>query len=179
MTTPLHPTHSPEYAALQAQFHRERPDYGISGERYSEHIRQLANKMQTRDILDYGCGKATLQKSLPFPIHNYDPFVTEYAAAPEPADIVVCTDVMEHIELEFINSTLRDIAALTKQVAFFQIATRLASKVLPDGRNAHLVVQPINWWLGPIAMHFNIVSLTDIGGGFILIGIPKDEVSPC
>lgn len=172
-------THTPEYAALQSEFHRQRPDYGISGERYAEHIRQLAAKMQTRDILDYGCGKATLQKSLPFPIHNYDPFIPEFATSPEPADIVVCTDVMEHIEPQFIANTLKDIAALTKQVAFFQIATRPASKVLPDGRNAHLVVQPINWWLAELMPFFSIMALTDLGGGFICIGTPFVPEAAC
>src|SRR5688572_29757088 len=76
---------SPEYAALQTQFHKDRADYGVSCQRYSDNVQQLAQRLNTRDILDYGCGKATLQKSLPFPIQNYDPFVPEFAKRPEPA----------------------------------------------------------------------------------------------
>jgi hypothetical protein len=30
--------------------------------------------------------------------------------------------------------------------AFFLVSTRLANQLLPDGRNAHLTVQPAEWW---------------------------------
>ena len=163
---------TPEYAALQKQFHLERPDYGISGSRYAEHIAQLAKKMGTRDILDYGCGKATLQKSLPFPIQNYDPFIPEYMGPPHSAELVVCTDVMEHIELECLDAVLCHIATLTQKIVFFQIATRPAAKTLPDGRNAHLIQQPVNWWLNRLMTYFNIHHLDDIQGGFICVCSP-------
>lgn len=165
--------YSPEYAALQVQFHKERPDYGTSGTRYADQIAMLADKMGTRDILDYGCGKATLQKNLPFPIQNYDPFVKEYSAPCIPADLVVCTDVMEHVEEPFITNVLRNIHDLTKKVVFFQIATRPASKFLPDGRNAHLIQKPINWWLERIMPMFDVHHLDDMGGGFIVVVTPK------
>ena len=168
----MNPTYSQQYADLQKQFHVQRPDYGISGHKYSEHIAQLAKKLGTRDILDYGCGKATLQKSLPFPIQNYDPFVPEYAAIPKPADLVVCTDVMEHIEESFVQNVINEIRDLTLKLAFFQIATRAASKVLPDGRNAHLIQQPINWWLERLMNSFSIHHVEDLGGGFIVVCSP-------
>jgi hypothetical protein len=164
--------YSTSYAELQRQFHIDRPDYGMSGLKYTEHILQLSNKLKTRDILDYGCGKATLQKSLPFPIQNYDPFIDEYKQRPAPAQIVVCTDVMEHIEPEYVMNVLSDIRLLTLQLAFFQIATRPAAKFLPDGRNAHLIQEPINWWLRNLIQHFNIHHLEDLGGGFICVCSP-------
>ena len=163
---------TPEYAALQKQFHIDRPDYGISGSRYAEHIAQLAKKMGTRDILDYGCGKATLQKSLPFPIQNYDPFIPEYTASPHPAELVVCTDVMEHVEPNYVSSVLAEISNLTIKIVFFQIATRPAAKTLPDGCNAHLIQQPVNWWLNRLMAYFNIHHLDDMKGGFICVCSP-------
>lgn len=166
---------SPEYAAMQRQFHINRPDYGVSGQRYADHILDLAQRMKTRSILDYGCGKATLQKSLPFPIQNYDPFVEEYSQRPQPADLVVCTDVMEHIEPEFVGFVLQDIRDLALQAVFFQIATRPASKVLPDGRNAHLIQEGGNWWLDRLLGHFTIRQFQDLGGGLIAICTTKGE----
>lgn len=163
---------SQQYADLQRQFHIERPDYGISGVRYSDQIQELSLRMQTRDILDYGCGKATLQKNLPFPIQNYDPFVPEYSAQPHPADIVVCTDVMEHVEQDYVVSVLTHIQSLTKKLAFFQIATRAASKFLPDGRNAHLIQEPVNWWLTKMMPFFDVLQVNDMKGGFVFIGTP-------
>lgn len=165
--------YSLQYGEMQKQFHLDRPDYGISGHKYASHIEQLAAKLGTRDILDYGCGKATLQKSLPYPIQNYDPFVEEYSAWPRPAELVVCTDVMEHIEPEHVAGVLTDIRNFTNKVAFFQIATRAASKFLPDGRNAHLIQRPINWWLLELMSHFDVHHLEDLGGGFIVVGTPQ------
>lgn len=170
---------SPEYAALQTRFHQERSDYGISGMRYADQIMQLAKSMNTRDILDYGCGKATLQKNIPFPIQNYDPFIEEYNHAPHPAELVVCTDVMEHIEPEFVASVLAEINGLTNKLAFFQIATGPASKVLPDGRNAHLIQQSGNFWLTKlIEAHFSIRQFQDMGKGLIVICTPDTFSQP-
>src|SRR6267142_2204994 len=93
-----------EYKKIQEQFHIERQDYGISGSKHCEPLIEFCKKMNTKDVLDYACGKATLQRGLPFPIQNYDPFVPEYSKRPTPADIVVCTDVLEHIEPECLKA---------------------------------------------------------------------------
>lgn len=163
---------SAEYKALQEQFHRERGDYGISGSRYADQILQMAKRLGTRDILDYACGKCTLQKALPFPIQNYDPFVPEHSARPQPADFVVNTDCMEHVEPMYVDEVLADIASLMKVAGFFQIATRPASKVLPDGRNAHLIQEPMNWWLVRLMTHFEIKSAMVMDGGFVAVVAP-------
>jgi hypothetical protein len=172
--------YSPEYAALQSSFHLARPDYGVSGAKYADQIHQMAQQLQTRSILDYGCGKCTLQKAIPFPIQNYDPFISEHSARPEPADIVVCTDVMEHVEADHVGSVLGDIRDLTKKAVFFQIATGPASKVLPDGRNAHITQRTSNWWLEAIInMSFDIKSFMLVQGGFVLVAAPfEGAVSP-
>lgn len=167
---------SPEYAEIQRQFHIQRPDYGTSGLKYADQVLQIAQRIGTRDILDYGCGKATLQKSIPFPIQNYDPFVPEYAKTPVPADIVVCTDVMEHVEMPYVRDVLREIQSLSKQAVFFQIATRPASKFLPDGRNAHLIQMNGNWWLGAVMAFFDVRQFHDNGGGIIVICTPKPRL---
>lgn len=169
---------SDAYAKLQAQFHKERPDYGISGHNYADQIHQMAQRLQTRSILDYGCGKATLQKSIPFPIQNYDPFIEEYAERPTPADLVVCTDVMEHIEEEYVESVLSDIASLTKRAVFFQIATSPAKKTLPDGRNAHITIRSPNEWLMDLMRFFDIKSFMVMPGGMVVVAAPQGSVSP-
>lgn len=169
---------TPEYAKLQEEFHVARADYGTSGVRYGDHIRQLADKLNTRDLLDYGCGKATLQKSLPYPIQNYDPFIPEYNITPKPATLVICTDVMEHIEPQFISPVLLEIHSLTLKLAMFQIATGPAAKTLPDGRNAHLIQQGINAWLRALLPVFNIHHIEDLGTGFIAICSPIPAAEP-
>jgi hypothetical protein len=62
-----------------------------------------------------------------------------------PGDIGYCTDVMEHIPPEDVDTVLRNIFANTKKV-FFQIST------VPDhmgqliGQHLHLTVKDFDWW---------------------------------
>ncbi len=146
---------TPEYLALNRQLHASG-EYGVSGSRWGDHVRQLSELVGSRDILDYGCGQRTLEKSLGFAIRNYDPCIEGLDAAPQPADIVVCTDVLEHIEPDCIEEVLDDLKRLTRQAALFVIANRPARKSLPDGRNAHLIQQGRDWWMPRISRRFTI-----------------------
>jgi len=87
---------------------------------------------------------------------------------------------MEHVEAAHVWDVLRDIKELTKRAVFFQIATGPASKVLPDGRNAHITQEPSNYWLGTImSAGFDIKSFMLVQGGFILVAAPfEGTVSP-
>src|SRR5437899_636723 len=169
---------TPEYEVLQKQLHATRPDYGMSGHRFAEPILDYAKKLNTRDILDYGCGKASLQKSIPFPIQNYDPCMEEYSRRPDPATIVVCTDMLEHVEIDCLPDVLADLAALTKQLLFLNVACRPAKKFLADGRNAHLIQQNPNWWLTWLIPRFQLHSFQADAGQFtaLLTTLPKEEV---
>ncbi len=169
------PLITPEYKQLQEQFHNERQDYGISGKRHIETVLAFSQKLNTRDILDYGAGKGTLQKGLPFPIQNYDPCCPEYAARPIPANLVVCTDVLEHIEHECLSEVLDDLANLTKQVLFLNVSCRPASKFLPDGRNAHILQQTPNWWLTWLLPRFNLQSFQANEGEFTALLTPLKQ----
>lgn len=167
-------TYTDDYAQQQELLHQQRPDYGTSGRNYSDQILQMARKLQTKSVLDYGCGKATLSKTLPFPIQNYDPFIREYTARPTPADIVVCTDVMEHIEENYVDAVLADIRDLTLKMVFFQIATGPAQKTLPDGRNAHITQRPASWWLPGLCHYFEPAQFQNLGGGLVFLGGLKE-----
>jgi hypothetical protein len=146
---------TPEYLELNRLLHANG-EYGVSGTRWAPHVLQIADMLGTRDILDYGCGQRTLEKSLGFPIRNYDPAIAGLDAPPAPADVVVCTDVLEHIEPECIDEVLDDLKRLMLQGGIFVIANRPAKKFLPDGRNAHLIQQGRAWWLPRISRRFAI-----------------------
>jgi hypothetical protein len=146
---------TPEYLELNRRLHAGG-EYGVSGSRWASHALQLAELVDSRDILDYGCGQRTLEKSLGFAIRNYDPCIEGLDGRPDPADIVVCTDVLEHVEPECLDEVLDDLKRLTKQAALFVIANRPARKSLPDGRNAHLIQQARGWWLPRISRRFTI-----------------------
>lgn len=161
-----------EYAEQQLALHATRPDYGANAHRWCDQVLQLCQQLNTRDVLDYGAGKGTLGKGLPFPIVQYDPFVAEFAAEPTPSDLVACLDVLEHIEPDCLSDVLAHLAVCTRQVLFAEIATRPASKFLADGRNAHLIVQDGNWWLRQLVDHFMIQNWSFTGGSAILLAAP-------
>ena len=110
--------------------------------------------MQTRSVLDYGSGKGYLGKELPFPIWEYDPAIPGKDQSPRPADLVVCTDVLEHIEPEKLIHVLRDLSRCVLKVGYFVIHTGPSGKVLADGRNSHLIQQPPEWWRMKLKKHF-------------------------
>jgi len=164
---------TPQYAALQQELH-SRGNYGVSGHKHADHIRQLCEKLQTRDVLDYGAGQCTLAKALPFAITNYDPFIMGLEQEPCPHDIVVCSDMFEHIEPECLGAVLIHIRSKTMKALFVDVATRPANKVLADGRNAHLIQESPEWWLSRTSSLFDVQSLQTYQGGFIAIFTPKE-----
>ena len=128
-------------------------------------------------MLDYGAGKQSLANAMPWVrIAGYDPAIPELSKPPMPADLVVCTDVLEHVEPECLEDVLDDLRRLTLKAAYLEIATREALKHLEDGRNAHLIVQPMEWWLPRIWQRFSLRSLERYVGpaevGFVMVVEP-------
>jgi len=139
---------TPTYIEQNRLLHDQRVDYGQMGHKHLESVRGVAQVFGVRSILDYGCGKQTLLEALRLPYaRGYDPCVPGLDAEPEPADLVVCTDVLEHIEPECIEAVLDHLKALTKRVFFGTVSLQPAKKTLPDGRNTHLLLRPAKWWL--------------------------------
>lgn len=156
---------TPEYVALNIRLHREVETYGTSSWKEVPAVVNLCGRFATNDVLDYGCGKGRLAEGLDFPIQSYDPALPEFAMRPSPAELVVCTDVMEHVEPECLDEVLEDVRELTIMAAYFVIATRPAVKVLGDGRNTHLIVESMVWWSHQLAGHGFFIGTRDAGTG--------------
>lgn len=113
-------------------------------------------------MLDYGCGKSILKDVIPpitgLTIKVYDPCIDEYSARPEPADIVVCTDVLEHIEPDCLDNVLDDLKNLTKKILYVQVCVDAAKKNYSDGQNAHLIQKDFTWWYPKFRKRFHIVE---------------------
>lgn len=163
-----------EYERLQKQLHT-RGDYGISGAKHADKIIELSKRMGTRDVLDYGCGRGLLAKSLPFFIRQYDPFIQEHSGDPDPSDLVVCSDVLEHIEPSCLGDVLQHLHSKTVKALFVDVATRPASKILADGRNAHLIQEKPLWWLNRLAIWFDPQNMVTYNGGFFGVFTPLPE----
>jgi hypothetical protein len=168
---------SDNYREINRALH-ENTNYGRGGGGWKKAVVGLMGMYDTKDVLDYGCGKGTLKEKLNSQIKEYDPAIHGKDAPPEPADIVVCTDVLEHIEPGCLYDVLLDLKRVTKKVGFFTIALREARKTLSDGRNAHLIVKDAKWWLNVIREHFKIHHIdTDVStvDELVLIVSPTGE----
>lgn len=135
-----------KYREQNRLMHEWNPEYGAWSAKHAPVVKQFADALGTTDILDYGCGKRQLEFGLGFAIQNYDPAIPGLDAPPRPADLVVCTDVLEHIEPQCFDAVLVDLKRVTKKQLLVTVATRFANKTLPDGRNAHLMVRDAEWW---------------------------------
>jgi uncharacterized Rossmann fold enzyme len=164
---------SAEYVALNAQLHKDNLAYGVGGGKHADTVLKLADSLQTRSILDYGAGKGYLAKAIPFPIWEYDPAIPGKQESPRPADLVVCTDVLEHVEPSLLPFVLDDLRRCVKQIGYFTISTRAAVKVLSDGRNAHLIQEGKQWWRTTLQQFFLVGKIIDKGSELHVIVAPK------
>jgi len=150
--------------------HNSNAAYGTSGHKFAQYVINLCKSYQTGDVLDYGCGKQTLNGAIEgLDVAGYDPCITGLDEIPEPHDLVVCTDVMEHIEPEHLDAVLDDLRRVTRKALFMTVATRPAKKVLADGRNAHLIQEDYTWWLPKIWKRFHVKQLLVSDGEFLVV----------
>jgi hypothetical protein len=166
-------TISDSYLAQQRELHKSL-DYGVASLGFAPIVKQVMESYSTKSISDYGAGKCNLRKGLhdlgvtDFEYYPYDPVFPEYGP-PKAADLVCCIDVLEHIELGFLDTVLSDLRKITRQYGFFSIHVAPAVKYLPDGRNAHLIQEPTSWWLPRICQYFEVGHLQTAPGGFWLL----------
>ena len=169
-------TLSEEYRDLNRKMHEAKPDYGANGHRNAGMVLRVCETARSREVLDYGCGKGTLGKVLSAngcTVSEYDPAIEGKEAPPEPADVVYCGDVAEHIEPEYLEAFLDDLARVTRKALILIVATRPAVKTLADGRNAHLIVEPVEWWLPKLRARFILTEALVSPQEFIFLGAAK------
>lgn len=149
---------SPEYRALLAQQHKAKR-WGADGAKHLQAVRDTVIAIGADVVLDYGCGEGELARNWKeqamlaetgVRILEYDPGMTGKDGLPKPVDLVVCTDVLEHVEPEKLPAVLDHIYRIAAKGAYLVIATRPANAILGDGRNAHLIVKPAAWWIDKI-----------------------------
>ena len=133
------------YRQEQTNLHKTGK-YGTASLQYGQVVSNLLDRLNSRSILDYGCGS----------MYNVK----------EPADLVVCIDVLEHIEPELLDNVLDDLRDLTRAWAYLTIHTGPAVKRLSDGRNAHLIQESPAWWLPKLLERWNMQTFNATNSGF-------------
>jgi hypothetical protein len=166
------------YRELNAQLHETNLAYGVGGGKHAPTVIKLAESIKTRSVLDYGCGKGYLAKAIPWPIWEYDPAIPGKEEPPRPADLVVATDVLEHIEPERLFYVLDDLRRCVRQVGYFVIHTGPAQKTLADGRNTHLIQRGEKWWGKKLGRFFHVARIFNRGGELHVVVAPKPVKRP-
>ena len=163
-----------EYRRMQADLHKD-PLYGVASVDHAPLVAQVIEQTGATELLDYGAGKGRLAEALlglikrPITIHRYDPAIPKLSTPPQPCGLVVCIDVLEHVEPDRLDSVLDELEYVTHGVGVFTVHTHPANKVLPDGRNAHLILEPPSWWLPRIMERFELVQFRRVKKGFWVI----------
>ena len=123
--------------------------WGGDGHKHADTVAAYADAVEAETVLDYGCGEQTLATALKGRrrVMGYDPGVEGREGQPKPCDLVVSTDVLEHVERDKLAAVLRHMFDLAGKAGYFVVACRPAKAILPDGRNAHLIVEPPAWWV--------------------------------
>jgi hypothetical protein len=139
-------------------------------------VHNFITEYQTKSLIDWGCANGNLLKRAEqdFPsiqeLAGYDPGNTDYNVVPAGTyDCLVSCDVIEHFEPELLNESLKLMQSKFQRAAFLIIACYPAKKHLPDGRNAHLIVENCAWWMDRVQQQFNQCHVTwweavDYGG---------------
>lgn len=144
---------SDEYKELNTALHKKNNLFGAKGfKKGAEIYEHFIKKYTVTSCLDYGCGKGTLGMFLSsnygHTVHMYDPCYEQFNTHPVDMkfDGVICSDVLEHIEPEFLDNVLKDIFDLGSRVYYLAIGLCPSNKNLSDGRNAHLIIEDSKWW---------------------------------
>jgi len=150
------------------KLHKEEGKFrGISLVPLVPTLMNITKENKCKSLLDYGCGKAIPYSKkecksigLRKPVQElcnldsfdlYDPAYPKYnKLSKKKYDIVVCTDVMEHIAEQDIDYVLKDILSHSKKAVFLNISCQPALKHFKEGKfkghNVHISVFDGKWW---------------------------------
>jgi hypothetical protein len=154
-----------EEGAAQQGIAPEHTFNGMSLLPQAARIKRLIERTDASTILDYGSGKGSQYDPRPVKapdgsVHEsmvdywdvtavqcYDPCYAPYSTLPQGRfDGVICTDVLEHCPEEDIPWILGEIFGYAERFVYANVACYPASKVLPNGENAHCTIKPVAWW---------------------------------
>ena len=171
-----------ESSILASQkLHNDNSDYGKASRylkqnsfknllRIPKAVNSASRITPVESLLDYGTGQGGLLESLAVEntslstADGYDPAVERFSEKPSRSyDVVTCIDVLEHLDKDSIGAALKQIKQFTKKFFFYCIDLVPSSKSLSDGRNAHTLLAPPDWWCQKIKNEFLIATFIEVG----------------
>lgn len=152
--------HSDEYLKELEKLH-SKSTFG-SGKGIPSQIKELLDSGEIKSMLDFGSGKGLTSDAIKeqYPninLYTYDP-VTSPIELPDQVDLVYSSDVLEHIEPDLLDATLKDLFTRAQKYQYHLIACHPAKKKLSDGRNAHLIIESPKWWKRKLELYNWIIE---------------------
>lgn len=142
---------SPAALAEERRQHQRLPgedghalSYGISGHRWRTDVLTITRALGLQTVLDYGCGTGTLSENLSdtnLDVRNYDPVT--FPLDPEPAELVVCTDVLCFVEADRLEVVLDDLDDLAEVALLLVVPQHPPEKLKNQRDRSHY---PLAWW---------------------------------
>ena len=180
---PRKPEPSQEYVELldtYKEMHKQQGLFkGISLIPFIHVIKDLIISNKCKTLFDYGCGKGLPYtkdfkltdadnkcKDFDKPVQDmwnikefflYDPAYSEHDKLPNKKyDIVLCTDVLEHIPESDLDWVIREVLRFSNKVAFINVCSQEARKTFltgkHKGRNVHVSVFSNDWWINKFSI---------------------------
>jgi len=126
--------------------------------KHVDEIKQLIKKFAVQRVLDYGCGRGD-QYRAPHRIHRawglqwwhirlYDPAFPTHDERPHGKfDLVVCSDVLEHIPEDQVDDVIGELFMFAGKAVWASVCSRPAKKNFTDSDvNLHVTLHPVLWW---------------------------------
>lgn len=113
--------------------HSRHPEFGTHRHPYlHDIIKGVTQKLRGGEaptMLDYGCGKGAFLREMSGSglfrfVRGYDPAVSAFNQRPsQEYDLVVCLDVLDQTEDEFVEPIIEDVAQFVGRFAVFDVIT--------------------------------------------------------
>ena len=134
------------------------PVWNAPGREWTTTVAGLLHEHQAHTVLNYGCGEASVSLAIALrerglDLIEYDPATVGKDSMPPPADFVICTNVLEHLETARIWACLEHVAAITKRVAFVLVSVGASGHEPSDGRPGNMLVRSVTWWRIQLQAH--------------------------
>jgi 2-polyprenyl-3-methyl-5-hydroxy-6-metoxy-1,4-benzoquinol methylase len=135
--------------ALYRKYYGNSPSK-IVPSRWLDYVADLAKSIKAQSVLDFGCGPSQglmpLTTRLDLTVQSYDPAVPGLDEMPQPADLVCCIHMLEHVDPADIPEVVAQLKHLTKKELFVVVSLEESTKLLPDGSPWHRSVFDARYW---------------------------------
>lgn len=122
----LETTFSLTHKYQQEQLLADQSFYG-NNQLYPMDIYNIIDIIRPVTVLDYGCGNGAAGHALAcnkhIDVRLYDPFVKQYSSMPESAEVVICWNVLNNVEVEHLTAVVNNLTELATKHLIVKLPT--------------------------------------------------------